>query len=101
MILDTDIIKLRSYLVTVAYNYYQDIDNVDDLVQDTLVKIYSNLDKFDGNNLKAWAVTILKNLYINQYRESNLRDTYLVEDFYMSYEDYSSELFKPIQGGVI
>lgn len=98
MILDIDIIKLRSYLITVAYKYYQDSDNIDDLVQNTLVKIYSNLDKFDGTNIKAWAVTILKNLYINQYRELNRRDTILVEDFYQSYEDYSSESFKPTQG---
>lgn len=44
-------------------------DAAKDLVQDTFVKALTNRDKFRPNtNLKAWAYTIMKNTFINNYR---------------------------------
>jgi RNA polymerase sigma-70 factor, ECF subfamily len=41
----------------------------DDLVQDTLLKAWSNADKFThGTNLRAWLFTILRNTYYSMYR---------------------------------
>jgi RNA polymerase sigma factor (sigma-70 family) len=42
-----------------------DSDLQDDLLQDTLLAILENYDKFDGRNMLAWGNTIMKNLYIN------------------------------------
>lgn len=42
----------------------------DDLVQETLVKAWSNLDSFTlGTNLKAWLFTILRNVYFSELRK--------------------------------
>ena len=36
----------------------------DDMVQDTLVKAWTNIEKFqEGTNMRAWLFTILRNTY--------------------------------------
>jgi RNA polymerase sigma-70 factor, ECF subfamily len=42
----------------------------DDLVQDTLLRAWSNSDKFQaGTSLRAWLFTILRNTYYSHYRK--------------------------------
>lgn len=42
----------------------------DDLVQDAVVKAWSNFDKFQqGTNLRAWLFTILRNTFYSNYRK--------------------------------
>jgi RNA polymerase sigma-70 factor (ECF subfamily) len=44
-------------------------DDAHDLLQETFVKAISYRDKYtDDTNLKAWAFTIMKNTFINNYR---------------------------------
>ena len=41
----------------------------DDLVQEALMRAWKNRDKFEkGTNIKAWLLTILRNIYFNQWR---------------------------------
>lgn len=43
----------------------------DDMVQDTLVKAWTNIDKFKaGTNLRAWLFTILRNTYYSNRRKA-------------------------------
>lgn len=43
----------------------------DDMVQDTLVKAWTNMDKFKvGTNMRAWLFTILRNTYYSSRRKS-------------------------------
>jgi RNA polymerase sigma-70 factor (ECF subfamily) len=45
-------------------------DRADDLVQETLVKAWSNIDSFqEGTNLQAWLFTILRNHYYSEIRK--------------------------------
>ena len=45
-------------------------DRADDLVQETLVKAWSNIDSFqEGTNLQAWPFTILRNHYYSEIRK--------------------------------
>jgi RNA polymerase sigma-70 factor (ECF subfamily) len=43
----------------------------DDMVQDTLVKAWTNIDKFHvGTNMRAWLFTILRNTYYSSRRKA-------------------------------
>lgn len=43
----------------------------DDLVQDTIVKAWTNMDKFQaGTNLRAWLFTILRNTFYSDRRKT-------------------------------
>jgi RNA polymerase sigma-70 factor (ECF subfamily) len=56
---------LRGY----ALKLTQDPEDANDLVQETMLKAFTNKDKFeDGTNLKGWLYTIMKNIFINNYR---------------------------------
>ena len=46
------------------------VDRADDLVQDTLLRALSHIDRFErGTNLNAWLFTILRNLFHSEYRK--------------------------------
>lgn len=43
----------------------------DDMVQDTLIKAWTNIDKFEvGTNMRAWLFTILRNTYYSSRRKT-------------------------------
>jgi RNA polymerase sigma-70 factor (ECF subfamily) len=58
--------NLRAFAVSLCGN----VDHADDLVQETLVKAWTNIDSFaEGTNLRAWLFTILRNIYYSEYRK--------------------------------
>jgi RNA polymerase sigma-70 factor (ECF subfamily) len=58
--------SLRAFAVSLCGR----TDVADDLVQETIVKAWSNLDKFEeGTNLQAWLFTILRNHYYSEIRK--------------------------------
>ncbi|HEY4847038.1 MAG TPA: sigma-70 family RNA polymerase sigma factor [Methylocella sp.] len=58
--------NLRAFAVSLCGN----LDRADDLVQETLVKAWSNIGSFvEGTNLRAWLFTILRNIYYSEYRK--------------------------------
>lgn len=58
--------NLRAFAVSLCGN----LDHADDLVQETLVKAWSNIGSFvEGTNLRAWLFTILRNIYYSEYRK--------------------------------
>lgn len=53
-----------------AMSLTRDHAMADDLVQDSVVKAWSNMDKFQpGTNLRAWLFTILRNTYYSLHRK--------------------------------
>jgi RNA polymerase sigma-70 factor, ECF subfamily len=53
-----------------AYSLCSNFDRADDLVQETLLKAWQHLDKFEeGTNLRAWLFTILRNSYFSELRK--------------------------------
>lgn len=57
---------LRAFAVSLCSNF----DRADDLVQETLLKAWQHLDKFEeGTNLRAWLFTILRNHYFSELRK--------------------------------
>lgn len=58
-------VSLRSF----ALNFTKDIEDANDLVQDTMLKAFTYYGKFkEGTNLRGWLFTIMKNTFINNYR---------------------------------
>ncbi|MCH2081817.1 MAG: RNA polymerase sigma factor [Saprospiraceae bacterium] len=50
-------------------------DDAEDLYQDTALRIITNAEKYNpGTNFKAWAVTIMRNIFINNYRKKVRRN---------------------------
>ncbi|MGY3438050.1 MULTISPECIES: RNA polymerase sigma factor [unclassified Marinovum] len=59
---------LRAFAISLARNSA----TADDMVQDTIVKAWSNIDKFEvGTNLRAWLFTILRNNFYSSRRKAN------------------------------
>lgn len=64
-----------------AMRYTRSRRDAEDLVQDTLLKAYSNFDKYTPNtNCKAWLFRILTNTFINRYRKKQRERNYVSED---------------------
>jgi len=56
---------LRNFALKLTRN----LEDATDLTQETMLKAFSNHDKFrEGTNIKAWLYTIMKNIFINNYR---------------------------------
>src|SRR5258706_15953319 len=66
---DNEVNSITHSLSPIAYNLTHDPEDAKDLVQDTIVKALVNREKFmNGTNLKAWLFTIMRNIFINNYR---------------------------------
>ncbi len=62
--------ELTPVLNAFAYNLTQNIEDAKDLYQETAFRAMANMEKFlPGTNLKAWLFTIMKNIFINNYRK--------------------------------
>lgn len=63
-------------LYSFAYNLTKNIEDAKDLIQETAYRALLNRDKFGmDTNLKAWLYTIMKNIFINNYRREAKRQT--------------------------
>ena len=59
--------SLRAFAISLVRN----VSAADDLVQETILKAWSNIEKFDpATNLQAWLFTILRNTYYSGLRKS-------------------------------
>jgi RNA polymerase sigma-70 factor (ECF subfamily) len=70
-------------LLRVAHSLTRNHAEAEDLVQDTLVRAYRAIDRFDGRHPRAWLLTILRNTHINRNRRRRpelLRDPDLAAD---------------------
>lgn len=65
---------LRNY----ALQLTQNMDDANDLVQETFLKAMMYSSKFKkGTNLKGWLFTIMRNSFINNYRRITKRSTFM------------------------
>ena len=68
--LRTQVLEFLPAVRAFARSLTRNRTEADDLVQETLLKALSNMDKFDpGTNLRAWLFTILRNTYYTEIRK--------------------------------
>ncbi len=57
---------MRAFAMSLCRNHA----TADDIVQESLVKAWSNLEKFEaGTNMRAWLFTIVRNTYFSLHRK--------------------------------
>lgn len=64
----TYVIPELDVMYRVAYSLTRRRADAEDLVQDTLIRAYRAIDRFDGRYPRAWLLTILRNANINRTR---------------------------------
>ncbi len=64
------------FLKPFAVNLTKDSETANDLYQETLYKALANQEKYNaGTNIKAWLFTIMRNIFINDYRRKSKQKT--------------------------
>jgi RNA polymerase sigma-70 factor, ECF subfamily len=93
---DSIIVPHMSALKNFALKMTNDMDDADDLLQDTLLKAFRFFDKFEkGTNAKAWLFQIMKNSFINNYRKNaKSPDKIDYEDIQNFYENIKADEVK-------
>jgi RNA polymerase sigma factor (sigma-70 family) len=72
------LVSNADFLKPFAINLTRDTEAANDLYQETLYKALANQEKYHaGTNLKAWLFTIMRNIFINDYRRKVKQKTIL------------------------
>ncbi|MEO7265204.1 MAG: sigma-70 family RNA polymerase sigma factor [Ferruginibacter sp.] len=70
------LINNSSSLKSFAFSLTRDDDDAKDLLQETLYRALANEEKYHvGTNVKAWMYTIMRNIFINDYRKKQRSKT--------------------------
>lgn len=75
--------KYKDLVYYVIIKMTRNKEMTEDLVQDTFIRMYQQIDKFDGKYFKAWLLTIAKNLTLNEFKKQKVEvefADYLVAD---------------------
>lgn len=86
LIIENELLILQNNMRHFAYSLTLNKEDAEDLLQDTTLKVLDNKDKFAENvNFKGWVLTIMKNIFINNYRKIIRNQTIIdkTEDFYL------------------
>lgn len=82
---NTLLLDNAGFLRPFAINLTKDTEAANDLYQETLYKALANHEKYNaGTNIKAWLFTIMRNIFINNYRRKAKQKTIFdntAEDF--------------------
>ncbi|MEF2643814.1 MAG: RNA polymerase sigma factor [Paramuribaculum sp.] len=63
------LMSLQANMLNFAYMLTSNRDDAYDLLQDTTLKVLDNRDKYvENTNFKGWVFTIMRNIFINNYR---------------------------------
>lgn len=79
------ILGLQGNLLSFAYQLTTSREAAQDLLQDTTLKALDNEEKYvDNVNFKGWIFTIMRNIFINNYRQTVRKATVIdqTEDLY-------------------
>jgi RNA polymerase sigma-70 factor (ECF subfamily) len=66
---ETEVLPELDVLYRTAWSLTRSDADAQDLVQDTLLRAYRSIDRFDGRYPRAWLLTIMRNANINRVRK--------------------------------
>ena len=70
------LLENADFFKSFAVNLTKDSEAANDLYQETLYKALANQEKYNvGTNIKAWLFTIMRNIFINDYRRKAKQKT--------------------------
>ena len=73
---DYMLVNNTEFLKPFAITLTRDQEQAKDLFQETLLRALANKEKYnDGTNVKAWLYTIMRNIFINNYRRKAKQST--------------------------
>jgi RNA polymerase sigma factor (sigma-70 family) len=88
LLFDKEFLPHADALYNFAYHLTYDVDDANDLVQDTFLKGWRFINSYqEGTNAKAWLFKILKNTFINEYRKKKLRPTEVDYEDFIAYQE--------------
>ena len=65
-----------NYLRQFAIGFTKNVDDAEDLLQETMVKALRYRNNFaEGTNIKGWLYTIMRNIFINNYKRKKFQNT--------------------------
>ena len=72
------LVSQSDFLRGFALGFTRNGPDADDLVQDTMVKALRYKNNFkEGTNMKGWLYTIMRNIFINNYKRKKFQNTIL------------------------
>lgn len=70
--LNDRLVGLQKHLSSFAMSLTLNKEEAEDLMQETNLKVLDNQEKYvDNSNFKGWVFTIMRNIFINNYRRSS------------------------------
>jgi RNA polymerase sigma factor (sigma-70 family) len=105
------LVNNAEFLKPFAVTLTRDTEDAKDLFQETIFRALANKDKYNvGTNVKAWLYTIMRNIFINNYRRKAKQNTIFDKsgtDFLLNYNQAvipttaeSNLRIKDIQGAI-
>src|SRR5687768_18533346 len=83
------LVNNAEFLKPFAITLTRDNDAAQDLFQETLYRALANKEKYKvGTNIRAWLYTMMRNIFINNYRRRAKQNTIFdstVNDFLLNY----------------
>lgn len=88
-----DLINVQNDLLRFAYKLTANHEDANDLLQETSLKALDNEEKYAAEiNFKGWMYTIMRNLFINNYRKAVRDQTYVDQTDNLFYLNQSIDL---------
>ncbi|MBO5960837.1 MAG: RNA polymerase sigma factor [Paludibacteraceae bacterium] len=95
---EDELLRLQKNMYNFAYSLTLNSEDADDLLQDTSLRVLDNQEKFAENtNFKGWVLTVMKNIFINNYRKIVRNQTMIdqTEDLYHLNVSQESSMITP------
>lgn len=95
-----NLVNVQGELLHFAYKLTSDHEEANDLLQETSLKTLHNEDKYTAEtNFKGWIYTIMRNIFINNYRKAVRDQTYVDQTDSLYYLNQGIDIeIDPVEG---